>query len=490
MAKTIVDNQSNKHLVVDSLTVIHKIKGGGIKQISDNIEALRQGQETLSEQTKNYWESLARDNVINPEEKKVLYKEWQFIVVEYPALVTDASSSGLPDSAQELIDYKNNYEALYDYLFATLKIFDNMTAQTKLNNRELFIQRYNDYYTSRDTLRSAIKNGQLSDMHTEINGELDHINEELIHITQGGVADGSITVDKLASDVKEDIRKFEDAAATGFLTDDIINRIDSSVTASSDELNLKIEKNKSDSKLYLQFFSDRVNSLIDNANRATRTMISQTNDAITLSVINLEDETATQFRQTAESITAMATDLRRETSAAVKVTSDRIAEMVKAGSSDAYLSLSVGVPYYLSLSKYEAWETLLAQDQSGLDLLHDMYNKVNIGTDEEPSYYYVMKDTTTTTQVKSLTNKMRALDALSSQIVIDADMIQVGGETVFSNTNKIKDEYYDYNAVTSMGFTNAMFDGNPIFDGTVISGGTIKTGLINADGIIAYLVMT
>lgn len=147
------ENQSDKNLVVHSLTVLTDIKGGGVDTLKDQVNSLSQSQQTLSQQQENYWKSIADDNNVTPEEKKILYKEWKEIQSEYAKLLEEASA------AQDQPQYKayvKAYEDLYYLLIVDLKMFDSMSSTTQLEDRDIFISNYESYYNTRDTLRASL----------------------------------------------------------------------------------------------------------------------------------------------------------------------------------------------------------------------------------------------------------------------------------------------------------------------------------------------
>lgn len=153
--KTKVNNRSDEHLVVKSLNVLTEIKGGGISQIRDTVKELQNSQSVLAQQQSDYWSGIASDNVISPEEKKILYKEYQEIKSERPAILEEAQKAGIPEEAEVLVDYKSAYNALYNLLEVQLKVFDRMDKDTRLEDRDAFIQAYINYYDARNTLRSG-----------------------------------------------------------------------------------------------------------------------------------------------------------------------------------------------------------------------------------------------------------------------------------------------------------------------------------------------
>ena len=149
-------NQSDTHLVVRSLKVLSGISGAGIDTIKDNVQALQNSQQTLAQETKDYWTSIASDGIISPLEKKTLSKEWETIKSEEASLIQEAETAGITTGYTVYDSYTAAYAALYAELVTTLKLFDSMETSTELEDRTAFNTLYETYYAKRDALRSAI----------------------------------------------------------------------------------------------------------------------------------------------------------------------------------------------------------------------------------------------------------------------------------------------------------------------------------------------
>ena len=150
------NNMSDQHLIVHSLKVMGSIEGGGIQQVRDQVDALQQATTKLSEAQRDYWTSIAQDNVIVPAEKKILYKEWQQILTEYASLIQEAERAGLSPSFTTYKNYTDAYNELYRELNTVLKLFDDLTSNTPLPDRNNFCYLYATYYDCKDKLRNSI----------------------------------------------------------------------------------------------------------------------------------------------------------------------------------------------------------------------------------------------------------------------------------------------------------------------------------------------
>lgn len=166
----------------------------------------------------------------------------------------------------------------------------------------------------------------------------------------------------------------------------------------------------------------------------------------------------------------------------------RLSMLVQAGSTSAFLGMSVGCPYFITSARYTDWQTALSNDASGLAYLSAVYEQVNISTSSTAVYAYRMKDTATTAQVQSLTNKLRALNKLSSVVTIDADMLQVGGTTLFNSNGTIKQSAIDWSGVPAGSGLETLINAlskTTTAGSTVIDGGYIKTDLIDVATLLA-----
>ena len=167
----------------------------------------------------------------------------------------------------------------------------------------------------------------------------------------------------------------------------------------------------------------------------------------------------------------------------------RLTQITEAGSNAAFLGLSVGIPYFLTASAYDEWARLLINDPAGLEYLYNIYERVQTtsgGTGGSPVYFYRMKVSATDAQVRSLKNKLLVLDALRSVITLDADLVQIHGDSVFSSDTTIEKSVKDYIGKSIAQLLMGSDGSDAGFDGTtIINGGFIKTDLINVNRLVA-----
>ena len=150
-------NDSEKALTVGSLKVIGDISNSGLQTIKKQISSLATSQQTTTEKQNEYWSNLSSDNVITPGEKITLKKEWATIQNTYSALTTDLEESIL--ATDEVQNYILAYTALKTYLFSTIKVFDDMTANTVLEDSSVFNNYYSSYYYNQTLAQNRITIG-------------------------------------------------------------------------------------------------------------------------------------------------------------------------------------------------------------------------------------------------------------------------------------------------------------------------------------------
>ena len=154
MAKTYERNMADTALVVKSLKVLENIDGGGIKEIKNTVESVKRQTTAQAKQQEEYWKSLSDDGVITVIEKQTLYRESQNIARSYAAITQQAQALGMPSTL--VADYIATYNALHTYLYTTLKIFDDMSVETRIDERDTFNAYFSNYYFSENFVLIAI----------------------------------------------------------------------------------------------------------------------------------------------------------------------------------------------------------------------------------------------------------------------------------------------------------------------------------------------
>lgn len=154
-------NYAGDHVVVGSIEVLGNIKGGGVQQIKNNVALIQQQAEMIAKTQNQYWQDLASDGIISPVEKQMLLKEWRNIQYSQSAIYTQARSLGYDDTNPIIQTYLAAYNALYEYLYVTLKLFDEMEQDTRIESRETFNDMFNGYYYAESFVLIALSKGIL-----------------------------------------------------------------------------------------------------------------------------------------------------------------------------------------------------------------------------------------------------------------------------------------------------------------------------------------
>ena len=153
-------NNAENHLIVGSIEVLGDIKGGSMQTIKRNVETLQTQYKAISGRTKNYWSELSNDEIITPVEKLLLKKEFETIEVTHSALMSEARSAGI-EELTTIVAYDNAYNALRTYLYTTLGLFDEMSQNTEIDDRETFNGYYSDYYSNENFIQTALAIGTI-----------------------------------------------------------------------------------------------------------------------------------------------------------------------------------------------------------------------------------------------------------------------------------------------------------------------------------------
>lgn len=153
-------NNADSHMTVQSLTVIKGIKNAGIATIKKEIQGLKQSTAQFTEKQNEYWKSFSSDGVISTSEKQILKKEWGQIDLTFSNIIKLANDSDLQDT-NDVNAYKEQYYLLYTYLFETLKLFDDMTKPTSIENREIFNTYYANYYAAETEIQTKLLIGMV-----------------------------------------------------------------------------------------------------------------------------------------------------------------------------------------------------------------------------------------------------------------------------------------------------------------------------------------
>ena len=153
-------NYSGEKLTVGAIEILGDMTGGGVKTIQRSISDLAETVQTVAAETSDYWTAIASDLIITPTEKKQIKKEWNTIAQSYTTIYNEAQELGILDYAA-LKSYIAAYEALYTYLFTTIRLFDNLSENTTIPSAENFNKVFADYYSAELEANQQIAVGQV-----------------------------------------------------------------------------------------------------------------------------------------------------------------------------------------------------------------------------------------------------------------------------------------------------------------------------------------
>lgn len=148
-------NHAEEKIVVGGIKVLGSMEGPGVVSIKQNIDSLTNAVNTIGQKQEDYWSSIASDNIITPVEKKTLKKEWSTIQTTYTSILQMATEKGILDT-EDVKLYKKYYGELYDYLFKTIKVFDNMGENTGIPSISQYAQVYNNYYDQETIVQTIL----------------------------------------------------------------------------------------------------------------------------------------------------------------------------------------------------------------------------------------------------------------------------------------------------------------------------------------------
>lgn len=174
--KTYEKNMADQALIVKSLKVLESIDGGGIREIRQSIETVKQNTALRAKQQEEYWKDLSDDGVISAVEKQGLRREMENIRQSYSAVTQQAASFGYTNPI--LQDYVNTYNALRTYIYDTLKLFDDMSVDTPIEDREYFNTLFSNYFFLENFILLAITKGVLDTLQFRVLESLNEPGEE------------------------------------------------------------------------------------------------------------------------------------------------------------------------------------------------------------------------------------------------------------------------------------------------------------------------
>lgn len=167
---------ADQALIVKRLKVLESIDGGPISEIRQSVEAVQKNAIAMVKQQDEYWKDLSDDGVISAVEKQGLKREMENIRQSYSAVTQQATSFGYTNPI--LLDYERTYNALRSYIYDTLKLFDDMSADTPIEDREFFNTLFSNYFFLESFIMLAITKGVLDALSFRVLESLNEPGEE------------------------------------------------------------------------------------------------------------------------------------------------------------------------------------------------------------------------------------------------------------------------------------------------------------------------
>lgn len=165
-------NNAENHLIVGSIEVLGDISNSGMKQIKKNVRSLQDSMTAYVGQTTDYWSKLSDDGIITPLEKTLLKKEWETIAQTYTTVMVEAVAQQVTNS-REIIAYQAAYNDLRYYLNTTLALFDEMSMDTEISDREEFNEYFATYYQWENLVQVALAVGKIGSLDFTVVDNLD-----------------------------------------------------------------------------------------------------------------------------------------------------------------------------------------------------------------------------------------------------------------------------------------------------------------------------
>jgi hypothetical protein len=174
--KTYENNMADQTLIVKDLKVLGKMDGGNLREIKQSVDSIRKQINVANKQQEQYWAQLSDDGIVSVIEKQVLLREMDNIQKSEAAITTQATTYGY--TGEYLQSFIETYEELHSYLYDTLKVFDDMSSDTPIGDREHFNELFSNYYWFENFLLLAISAGILDQINFRVLNSLNEPGEE------------------------------------------------------------------------------------------------------------------------------------------------------------------------------------------------------------------------------------------------------------------------------------------------------------------------
>ena len=221
--------------------------------------------------------------------------------------------------------------------------------------------------------------------------------------------------------------------------------------------------------------------------------ISISEDAILLKVEDLDEQQRAFISLTKSQILAQVDDMAQELTGLISVQAGAVTALVEGGGASGSMSLSLNLPIMI-----DATTRAKLVNASTEQKVAAVYALI------EGTEYYGIKGNASDQAVKALWDDAVAGNLIASQIVLDADQVNIAGKTIFTKAASQSDATAKANAAQSaaeataaadatakrndiaqkLGYTNwAAMEQAATNGKTIIDGGYLRTALIDVDSI-------
>lgn len=231
---------------------------------------------------------------------------------------------------------------------------------------------------------------------------------------------------------------------------------------------------------------DVIKKMDDDARNASAS-ISMSADEILLQVENLDEQQRAFIAITKDQILAQVDDMAQELTGLISVQAGAVTALVEGGGAAGQMSLSLNLPVMIDATKRAQFVAVSTEAKVAA-----VYALI------EGTEYYGIKGNASNQAVKALWDDAVAGNLIASQIILDADQINLAGKTIFTSqkTQTVANAAQSNAEATAASQRNEMATklGYASYDAmvtaasqgkTIIDGGYLRTSLIEVDNILA-----
>ena len=260
--------------------------------------------------------------------------------------------------------------------------------------------------------------------------------------------------------------------------DDVLRQANNGISVTDDKITLQVADSEQKTRALIELTNDRIVeavedmsenvysaieilknqiiAMVDDDARNAQAGISVTADKIVLQVEDKERNIYSTIEQTAEDIIAQVSEMRTELTGLIDIQAGAVTALVKGGGATGQMSLSLELPVMINATTRAQFVQAASEGE-----VSAVYAQLE-GTSGE-SIKYAIKGNASNAAVKALWDKAVAagliasqIDLTATQIHINAQNVQIDGETIINNAKKIKAAMIDVDTLLG---NNAFFTG-------------------------------